>query len=97
VQSLFKTELVSFDGVALTVRELSAADHIEISGKPPGDVAPVLCKACVAEWADETVETLVANVPARLMLDIAARVFRLSGIDEAKNSERTTSAGSSSV
>lgn len=97
MQSFFKSEKFTIEGVVVTIRELSAADHRSIFGKPPEDVAPLLCKACVTEWGGETVDAIIENVPVRVMREISAAIFRLSGIDEAKNSEPTPSAGSSSV
>jgi hypothetical protein len=95
VQSLFKTEPLDLDGVAVNVREMSAAVVLSIRDKTHDEVALLLCKECVVEWSGETTESISANVPVRLIRKVADAVFRLSGFDEAKNSEPTPSAGSS--
>ncbi len=95
MQSFFKTQPLVVDGHSLTIRELSAGTVMAIAGKPQNEVALILCKECVVEWGGETIETITANVPTRIIRQIAAAVFDLSGIGDEKNSEPTPSAGSS--
>jgi len=96
MQSLFKTEKVRIDGIDLTIRELGAKDHMDFAAAAREDRAPLACSRCVVEWKDETVAAIAEAVPARILGELTRRIFALSGFDEAKNSEPTPSADSSS-
>lgn len=89
MQSFFKTEKVEVDGVSLTVRELSAKDHLDFADLPPGEKAATICTRCVAEWRDESPQSINDNVPARVLAIVMGHIFRLSGLTEPKNSEAT--------
>lgn len=97
MKSLFKTKTVEVDGLTLTVRELSAGDHMAVVGAKGAQAAEEICKRCVLDWKDETIESIRDSVPARLMTQIVAHVFEISGLDVAKNSEPAPSADSSTV
>ena len=100
MQSFFKTKTITVQGVDLTLRELGAEDHRKIFGSDAeieeNKIAPLLCKACVVEWKDETCESITANIPLRLLREIGTAVLELSGISDAKNSEPTQVVVSSS-
>ncbi len=95
MQSFFKTEKVEVDGVSLTVRELSAKDHLDFSELPKADKAATVCSRCVIEWQGETPQSINDNVPARVLAIVMEHIFQLSGLAEPKNSEATPGAGSS--
>lgn len=97
MQSFFKSKVIVVDGVTLTLKELSAADHLAMSGREGLEIAKFLCKCAVKEWEQESEESIGANVPARVMKEIAREVFELSGLDAPKNSEPTPVDGSSSA
>lgn len=97
MQSFFKTEKVKVDGVDLTIKELSVKDHLDFSSLGQEVKAATVCSHCVAEWSSETPDTINANVPARVLAEIMSHIFRLSGLDEPKNSEATPVAGSSTA
>ena len=96
MKSLFRTKTVSVEGMTLTVRELSAGDHMAIVGAKGAQAAEEICARCVVDWKDETVESIRENVPARVMTEIVAHVFEISGLEVSKNSEPAPSADSSS-
>ena len=97
MQSFFKTEKVKVDGVELTIKELSAKDSLDFSQLPPLEKASTVCSRCVIEWQAETPQSINENVPARMLATIMGHVFRLSGLEEPKNSEATPDAGSSTA
>lgn len=95
MQSFFKTEKVTVDGHALTIKELSVKDHLDFGSLGQEIKAATVCARCVAEWNGESPETINANVPARMLAEIMSHIFRISGLDEPKNSEPTPAVGSS--
>lgn len=97
MQSFFKTEKVKIEGVELTIRELSVKDHLDYAALEKEVKAATVCTRCVAEWSAETPQSINDNVPARVLGEIMSHVFRLSGLDEPKNSEPTPSESSSSI
>lgn len=97
MQSFFKTEKVTVDGVELTIKELSVKDHLDYADLPKGDKAATICVRCVSEWQNETPDTINANVPARVLGEVMQHIFRLSGLADPKNSEATPGAGSSTA
>lgn len=96
MKSFFKTEKMTVDGTEITLREMSAGDSAALSAKDSVELLAIVCSLCVIEWQGETMEAIRANVPVRIMREVADRVFSLSGA-EAKNSEPTPSADSSSA
>lgn len=96
MQSFYKTEKIKIDGVEITIRELSAKDFQDFNSLPPVEKAATMCSRCVLEWKGETAESINDNVPVRLLVEIMQALFKLSGLDEPKNSEPTPSADSSS-
>lgn len=97
MQSFFKTEAVTVDGHVLTIKELSVKDHLDFASLDKEVKAATVCARCVSEWIGETPDTINANVPARVLGEIMGHIFRLSGLEEPKNSEPTPSANSSST
>lgn len=97
MQSFFKTEQVTVDGVQLTIKELSAKDHLDFAELPAGEKAATICSRCVAEWRGESSQSINDNVPARVLAIVMEHIFRLSGLAEPKNSEATPVAGSSTA
>ena len=97
MQSFFKTEKVTVDGHVLTIKELSVKDHLDFPAFDKEVKAATICARCVDEWKSETPETINANVPARVLGEVMHHIFRLSGLDEPKNSEATPDAGSSTA
>lgn len=97
MQSFFKTEKVTIEGVELTIKELSVKDHLDYAALDKEVKAATVCTRCVVEWSVETPQSINHNVPARLLGEIMAHIFRLSGLDEPKNSEATPAAGSSTA
>lgn len=95
MKSFFRTKEIEVEGEKLTIRELSAGGHLLLSSSEKEAVGALVCSQCVLEWKDESLESIKENVPARMMNDIVAEVFKLSGIDLAKNSEATPDADSS--
>jgi hypothetical protein len=84
-------------GEEIEIKALSAAAHIAISDtKGSGaSVALLTCKHGVPAWKDESVEDLGANLPMEAVSDIATKIYELSGLDTAKNSESATDDDSS--
>lgn len=97
MESFFKSERVKVEGRDLTIRELSVKDHLDFSSLDKEVKAATICTRCVAEWQAEKPQTINENVPARLLGEIMGHIFRLSGLDEPKNSEATPAAGSSTA
>lgn len=97
MQSFFKTEKVKVEGVDLTIRELSVKDHLDYAALDKEVKAATVCTRCVEEWKNETPETINSNVPARVLGEVMGHIFRLSGLDEPKNSEATPDGGSSTA
>lgn len=97
MQSFFKTEKVTVDGVELTIKELSVKDHLDFASLPSGEKAATVCSRCVIEWHGETTQSINDNVPARVLQIVMEHIFRLSGLDDPKNSETTPVAGSSTA
>jgi len=96
MQSFFKTEKVTVDSVDLTIQELSVKDHLDYAALDKEVKAATVCARCVHEWRGETPESINANVPARVLGEVLHHIFRLSGLEEPKNSEPTPSGDSSS-
>jgi hypothetical protein len=101
MKSELKTEKVEIRslGRKLQICELSAKAQIEImeaihmeQGLKSHFIA---CKYGVPEWNDETVDDLSINLPLRACTEIAEAIYKLSGIDAAKNSESVPSEDSS--
>jgi hypothetical protein len=86
-------------GRALEIQELSARAQREISKQHESDpalAAAMVAKFGVVEWCDETPEAILDAVGAKTLQDIGREVYRLTGVELAKNSEPAPSAGSSS-
>jgi hypothetical protein len=98
MQSLLKTTEIEVAGLGkLKIQELSAKAYFEMQGKPGPDALAIVCKYGVLDWNGETVDSVAAAVPMRLLSEIGLKVYELSGVDAAKNSEPTQSDGSSSA
>jgi hypothetical protein len=98
VKSSLKTATVRIEALGrdLEIRELSHKVTRLISEDEGGRSAVIICKHCVPEFADETLDDLEENLSFRATQEIATEVYKLSGADLSKNSERATTDDSSS-
>lgn len=98
--SYLKEEAVHIDsiGETLNLRELAAVAQIAIHEvvDVPFEGMFVACKHGVKEWANMSIDELKDMISLRQAGEISAHIFRLSGLDEEKNSESGPSEGSSS-
>lgn len=71
--------------IDVTIRELTVRDMQAIA---EAEAAPgFVCKCCVVEWQDETVEAIESGVGALTLQDIGAEAYRFTGVELKKNSE----------
>jgi hypothetical protein len=112
MKSLLKTATVRIESLDrdLEISELCAKDQIalleywrSIKGDH-GEDEPlnfdghfIVCKYGVPEWRDETTEDLSLNLPLKAATEIANAIYKLSGIEDSKNSESVPSEDSSTV
>lgn len=101
MESTLKTKTVDIKslGQAIEIRELSAKAYIEIAEakgkKSEVEMHALACLYGVTEWSDETVDDLLQNISVETINEIAPKIYRLSEVAEAKNSDRVPSAVSS--
>jgi hypothetical protein len=97
MQSLLKTAEIEVNGIGkLKIRELSAKAYFELSGKTSTDALAIVCRYGVIDWDGETPDSIAAALPMRMLSEIGLKIYELSGVDAAKNSDPTPSEGSSS-
>jgi hypothetical protein len=99
MKSYLKTKHIEVEGIdeALQIRELSTRAQVEIMelhrAGSATHTAGLICKLCVVEWGEESVESIEGAVPPNALGEIAKAVYELSGItladvpqDDKKNS-----------
>lgn len=103
MQSLIREERVQLSpSLTVTVRELSVRRAQQLidyqKGRDVAESAAMACKLGVVEWGEESVEEIMDNVGFAVVVDLAARIQRLSGLskdDASPNSDPAPSASSS--
>ena len=105
MKSLLKTAKVRIESLDrdLEISELCAKAQIELleyfrssnGNNLSGHF--IVCKYGVREWQKETPEDLSLNLPLKVASEVAAAIYKLSGIEESKNSESVPSEDSSTV
>jgi len=103
MKSLLKTAKVRIESLGrdLEISELCAKAQIEIlevlRSENQLQSYFIVCKYGVREWQKETPEDLSLNLPLKVASEIAAAIYKLSGIEDSKNSESVPSEDSSTV
>ena len=96
MKSYLRTETIDVAGVGkVQIRELSAAARVEMfefqraDAKNESHLTGLTCKLGVVEWAAEKLEDIEASVGAAPLSEIAAAIYKLSGVDLAKKDSET--------
>ena len=97
MKSFLRTEEITIRGEPLTIRELTARDHIAMDDLKGAEFVAAICKHSVIEWEEESLEDIQSKVPLSMLNEIAEKIYELSGVDAAKNSVSVPSVDFSSA
>lgn len=97
MKSSLKTATVRIESLDrdIEIRELSHRAARLAREDEADRSAVIICKHCVPEWAEESLDDLEDSLSFRTTQEVAMEVYKLSGADLAKNSERATTEDSS--
>jgi hypothetical protein len=105
MQSLLKTATVRIESLGrdLEISELCAKAQIELLEFFRSDTGNklhghfIVCKYGVIEWQNESLDDLSLNIPLKVASEVADAIYKLSGIEDSKNSESVPSEDFSTV
>lgn len=81
-----KVKIKALNDTALLLRALSAAGQADImdaigAGEDNFRVALITCSHCVLDWADESIESIAANISYEAVIEIADAAAILTGVE----------------
>jgi hypothetical protein len=101
MESFLKTSVIHVESLDcdLEISELCAKAQIEIleclRSEQTLNAYFIACKYGVLEWREETTDELSMKLPLQAAREVSDAIYKLSGLDESKNSDSVPSEDSS--